>query len=903
MKKTGGVILGSPTRGERSISLRPLILFFIVSFLGDLPALAQFTRLPDEQMVQFRLYPGLSETSPLYRQDAWIPIAIEVDNPSDRPIKGNLSLVASADSMGNFDDYTIEIPIQFAPSQRKMIRVLGRFPEWAEDLNLYLGRERVAIAGMREMDPTERVVVVLGEGHLEYNNLEVRQVIDQETIRSITIAHLSQSQILPDRVEGYETASLIVWDGMRMDPPTEEQNLGLRNFVELGGTLVLGLGDTGQRVHEFGWTDWVGELPTESRPIVIQGQVQTSGKKTAQDLLRGTTEWQTVSFALEEGSTTEGEVAFLSAEGTIPGEPCLLLDGEPLLYRKRLGAGTIFISRIPWSDWMKLGEPSIEFWKHFIKSLPDRPPTFSQDWDLLRPFVSYLRTSLLGELPGPLFIGGFLGLYTFLLIPVNYFFFRKRKRLELAWLLLPPLAIFFSYLAYHIGSLQQKGGIAQRHISVAFQPQGSSLARCQAMAAIYSPKRRVFEFQENYSRPLPLPKSKDNLQDLEEESLELRYLPEGTGGTYTPELRTLLVNHWASKELAYDTTVDLGGTIEAHAVEMTSQNLKVSVHNRTKFDFNKVFIVVETRFHDIGQLAKGESRTEDLTSIDRQTWNVLSQRLAGYSYPYNQNRQYFKMPLDKFVFEQGRSMIATFPIQCDVLGEKALDQYAPPHVSRRGVYALAETTSPLFPIEIGEEIFEREAVSLILTPVDVESDARDLMVGPTDWTVRTSVKSELLEQFVPDTNNNYYWNQLGIPENSMLPPPHEIGVFGVIPATATYILRPNLRNEWYSPISLSGETKKKEDPFRNRNNREFLVKWKGLHFQTGEWFEIPTEGTFEIPLDRGTLNFQQELILQLEISFKQEDGEDSTSRFTMNNYEPLILDLPELSMELQRNSD
>ena len=148
----------------RKVDQETMRLHFVVGLLLLLAlfptkVVAQYPRLPGEQMIQFRLYPGLSETSPLYRLDSWVPIAIEVDNPSDSVVEGNLSLIPSADSIGNIEGHVTEIPIHFAPAQRKMIRVLVRLPEWTEDVNLYFGREKLAIAGIREMDPAERVVV------------------------------------------------------------------------------------------------------------------------------------------------------------------------------------------------------------------------------------------------------------------------------------------------------------------------------------------------------------------------------------------------------------------------------------------------------------------------------------------------------------------------------------------------------------------------------------------------------------------------------------------------------------------------------------------------------------------------------------------------------------------------
>ncbi|MCB9769026.1 MAG: hypothetical protein H6752_12595 [Candidatus Omnitrophica bacterium] len=881
--------------------LRFVVGLLLLLALFPTKVVAQYPRLPGEQMIQFRLYPGLSETSPLYRLDSWVPVAIEVDNPSDSVVEGNLSLIPSADSIGNIEGHVTEIPIHFAPAQRKMIRVLVRLPEWTEDVNLYFGREKLAIAGIREMDPAERVVVAMGEGRLEYNKIERHAEIDNEIKRYVTVVHLGQSQILPDRVEGYETATAVVWDGLKMDPPTESQNQALQDFVRLGGTLILGLGDAGARIRDFGWEDWLGELPDESRPLLVHTPVRTVGAAGPGKVLDGAVDWES-NPSVPSATDETNELATLAANGPMPGVPCLFLDGEPILYRLKLGAGSILLSRIPWADFMKMGEEATGFWTSFVETLPNRPPSLSQDWESLQPFTDYLRTSLLGELPGPLFIGGFLGLYTLLLIPVNYLFFRKRKRLELAWLVLPPLALLFSFLAYHIGSLQQQGGVIQRQISLAFAPYGSSIARCQSMTALYSPKRTLFKIAPDKTRPLPLPElTQDNYGQERKEALDLRYVPSGAAGLYSAEQQAMLVNHWASNDLAYDTTVDLGGSLEVQAVESESGHYRLHAQNNTRFDIANLFFMVETRFYQVGRLASGEKKDFEMEKLEREFWSVPN-RNRGYN-PYFQNREYFEMPLERFMSQYGRALVATFPLNFDIEGRKVFDQFSPVGSIRQGVYAMAEIETPIAPVDFETTTFKSESVSLLLTPALVKNEGGRLSVGPTDWTISISDSSDNLTQFPLNLQDNYYWNQMGLEENAVIPPPYEIALAGQFPATATYVYRPNLsRDEDYRPVKLTGEWTEAQARRNFPNNVKLKDQWQCLNVSNGEWSDIETHEGVEIDLAPEALGPQLEVSLRVFVSPEENRSGDQLKNFNLNNYQPYPVNLPKLTLELEKSN-
>ena len=132
------------------------------------PATAQlFGSAGGESGLVVRPMVGFTPENPLFRKEMWTPINLEVENFSQDPVEGRLVVVPYSETEPD-NHVRIEAPIQFAPSQKKLVRLLAQLPEWTEDVNVFLepgsrGRP-LATVGVRQMDESERLAVVLSEG-------------------------------------------------------------------------------------------------------------------------------------------------------------------------------------------------------------------------------------------------------------------------------------------------------------------------------------------------------------------------------------------------------------------------------------------------------------------------------------------------------------------------------------------------------------------------------------------------------------------------------------------------------------------------------------------------------------------------------------------------------------------
>lgn len=796
----------SPLR--RTAALTFLVFYLAISLtVAPSPAPAQLFGDASETGLVVRPMVGFTPENPLFRKEMWTPINLEVENFSQETIGGRL-VVTPYSETDPLNRVRIEAPIQFAPRQKKMIRLMTQLPIWTEDVNVYLepgsrGRP-LATVGVRQMDEAERLVVVLSEGEVSYGGFTKELMSQANPVHEITVHTLTRSDVLPEAVQGYDTVTLLVWDGLRLDDPTPAQQQALSDYLRLGGTLLLALGDRGERLDQIGYRDLLPSIPRETETFPLTGSLPTVATLSATTEIDATLafsetiHWEASASAdLSVPSATP--TALLAALGQFPGEPCLFLDGRPILYRQKVEAGWLLVSRISFSDWLKLGDVGKLFWQDLIQALPQHPPVFAP---YLADFNVYLKTSLLGKLPSPWFIGGFLGLYTILVIPVNYLFFRKRKRLELAWLVLPVLAILFSWLAYHIGALQQQSGVVQRDLVVGFQPPGSTKARTQTMTAVYSPRRRLFDVRSGAESALPLPLITEDFTS-QQTDFELGFLPESQSGSYTPLVEPLLVHHWAANNIALDTVVDLGGTFDVQGKQVGKNQYRVSVSNRTPYDVAQLYLAKYANWQEVGALPSGASIVVEVDENRLTPFNPRQDQFYGWNNSYRA-QQFYNKSVPEFLTRIGAPMVASLPAQIATDGKRVLDSYAPIGTRRLAVYLLARIDGSISPVEVDADLYAHESASLLLIPIGIEGTEGGVIVGPSDWQVlltEIDTSMQLLQ-----SNMNLNWNRNRIEEAQVLNSKVPISYSnGPQPATLTLSYRFGDRIGKYPPSAFSFE--------------------------------------------------------------------------------------------------
>src|SRR5438552_13258935 len=96
------------------------------------------------------------------------------------------------------------------------------------------------------------------------------------------------------------------------------------------------------------------------------------------------------------------------------------------------------------------------------------------------------------ELPEPLGIAIFLGIYILLIGPVNFIILRRMRRSELAWATIPAMVLIFSIVAYLIGYQAKGGDLVMIRASVTHSAPGLQEVDAREFTGIFSPLRNNF---------------------------------------------------------------------------------------------------------------------------------------------------------------------------------------------------------------------------------------------------------------------------------------------------------------------------------------------------------------------------------------------------------------------------
>jgi hypothetical protein len=110
------------------------------------------------------------------------------------------------------------------------------------------------------------------------------------------------------------------------------------------------------------------------------------------------------------------------------------------------------------------------------------------------------------QLPNPLLICGFLGLYLVAVGPLNYLVLRQLKRRELAWVTIPVIVLGFSLVAYIAGYGLAGNQPTLHQLSIVQAWPDAAQARVDQVVGIFSPRRTSYDMEfapGQLVRPLP----------------------------------------------------------------------------------------------------------------------------------------------------------------------------------------------------------------------------------------------------------------------------------------------------------------------------------------------------------------------------------------------------------------
>jgi hypothetical protein len=265
---------------------------------------------------------------------------------------------------------------------------------------------------------------------------------------SLRVATFNSTRRFPASALQLATYAAVVIDQVDSAGLSGAQVQALRDFVGLGGTLVVAGGAE--------WRRTLAPLPADLLPMVPQGTATVSLQPLAE--LAGATVPDMKALAAT-GSLRQGARALLTADGVV------------LAAELNQGSGRIVELAFDPGGSPVAGSPYAELgWKQaFARSLSDLAGNVPSAPNVLPPdpqFTAFLPTAGDAPLPAPALVGLVLVLYVLLAAPLNYLLvYRRLHRPALMWLTAPATAVLFTAIFYAVGNSVQ-GGVEDHEIQV-----------------------------------------------------------------------------------------------------------------------------------------------------------------------------------------------------------------------------------------------------------------------------------------------------------------------------------------------------------------------------------------------------------------------------------------------------
>ncbi len=403
---------------------------------------------------------------------------------------------------------------------------------------------------------------------------------------------------LPDQAQGWDAMDALVISNVDTGTLTAEQKQAMKSWLAKGGKLFV----TGGIHWQAGSAGLDGILPvklTSTKNVATLTALSTYSKYPLLE------EQETV---LATGQTLEGASVLVEQSGI------------PLLVEKQIGFGKVYFFAAdpglkPLSEWGGMGM----IYDHLLGFKSPRPIWADGNWD------SYQVNDALSALPelalpSFVYICCWLGLYVFVIGPLNYFFLRRIKRTELAWITIPVLVILFTALAYFSGYAYRGIRPILNRLMLVQGWEGVEQTQVSAVVGVYSPSRTAYtvETQEQFLLR-PIQNTSGNLQG-NDNWLSIQ----GQSGTTLPDMRVEIGGmqivgangYMPALSIQSDLILTLGNQIPA---------LSGTIQNTGEYTIKDAVLITSSAWTPLGDLAAGETKIVKQSLINNSNTVATSQ--------------------------------------------------------------------------------------------------------------------------------------------------------------------------------------------------------------------------------------------------------------------------------------
>ncbi len=557
-----------------------------------------------------------------YTPGSWTPVHVVVENFPDaakgetevRDFEGRLTVRTGGSAQARMV-FLREVSIP--RHSRKHFWLYAKFPRTAQDHKIELSSPRKKVVLEQKLDltalkPNMALVVIASAGG---DPIYLPTIAEAPYYQTVVVAPGE----LPDEWYGYDGVGMVVVPRYQTNMFSAEQEKALTSWVETGGELLV-LGGMNSATYR-------GSFLESMLPVAIRGN-------RPMEIQEGRL------WAVETESSAATRILVDDVEvraGTVACEA----EGTPVAVYRQQGLGRIWYVGLDFQNREMLDvDVANVIWRAICptKPLNDEGP------DAWREFLQQVDFGLGGaaRLPNVGVIGFVLIFYILLIGPVNFALLSRKKRLELAWITVPAIAILFAAGIYIAGYLIKGGNLIVREYNVVRTTCNSRYALVDSLVGLFSPRRATYTIQ--------TPEKIQTLLEFATWDSAVSRRPgsyrRGGLGLIGPEteapteviekgsrmrLENKRMDQWTLDFFESQHVRDLGGMIEGSLV-WSGQSLEGNLVNNTGMNLEDVLLVIGKYGYPLREFAIGQRQHIAIPNVvaAREGRNGF-QRVAGLS--------------------------------------------------------------------------------------------------------------------------------------------------------------------------------------------------------------------------------------------------------------------------------
>ncbi len=368
------------------------------------------------------------------------------------------------------------------------------------------------------------------------NNVKVGPLRSRVTAIPMTLADI------PDKPEGLRSLNAIILGDTPTDSLSGLQRLALKNWVSMGGELLLMGGPGWSKVKEaFDPTFLPFDVLDFANTSDISGLHPIPGEKGI----------LSKPVALARGQVLQGAtpLAFTSTSGTST--------QYPLVIERKIGSGRIVATAVDlvspvlldWNGSNRVWQDLFNFNAGVYNSLySEQNPHLKNAGDLLGFISSVPDLSLPNLLP---FLG-ILGIYILVISPLNYLILKRSQKQEFAWVSIPLSILVATGITIYLTHSEIPGQVIVNQMSVIQVGPAQENSQVRTYAAVFSSEDRQYQVslqaQEGMGSPLMTPLNRVGTNSTPESETP-RLVVQGDGA----RMDGLAIGQWAAQGLSAET--------------------------------------------------------------------------------------------------------------------------------------------------------------------------------------------------------------------------------------------------------------------------------------------------------------------------------------------------------------